>query len=30
MSGDVIELPHLKDENALNDFSVALKTFLRC
>ena len=27
MSGDVIELPHLKDENALNDFSVALKRF---
>jgi hypothetical protein len=27
MSGDVIELPHLKDEYALNDFSVALKRF---
>ena len=27
MSGDVIELPHLKDEHALNDFSVALKRF---
>ncbi len=27
MSGDVIELPHLKDENALNDFTVALKRF---
>ena len=27
MSGDVIELPHLKDENALNDFSYALKRF---
>tara|TARA_R110001592_G_scaffold314565_1_gene590247 strand:+ start:607 stop:1764 length:1158 start_codon:yes stop_codon:yes gene_type:complete len=27
MSGDVIELPHLKDENALNDFSVALKRY---
>ena len=27
MPGDVIELPHLKDENALNDFSVALKRF---
>ena len=27
MSGDVIELPHLKDENALNDYSVALKRF---
>ena len=25
MSGDVIELPHLKDENALNDYSYALK-----
>ena len=27
MSGDVIELPHLKDDNALNDYSVALKRF---
>ena len=27
MSGDVIELPHLKDEHALNDYSVALKRF---
>ena len=27
MSGDVIELPHLKDEYALNDFDVALKRF---
>ena len=27
MSGDVIELPHLKDEYALNDFSVALKRY---
>ena len=27
MSGDVIELPHLKDEYALNDHSVALKRF---
>ena len=27
MSGDVLELPHLKDENALNDFQVALKRF---
>jgi hypothetical protein len=27
MSGDVIELPHLKDEYALNDYSVALKRF---
>lgn len=27
MSGDVIELPHLKDEHALNDFSVSLKRF---
>lgn len=27
MSGDVIELPHLKDEHALNDFDVALKRF---
>lgn len=27
MSGDVIELPHLKDEFALNDYSVALKRF---
>tara|TARA_Y200000002_G_scaffold380840_1_gene393308 strand:- start:1142 stop:2299 length:1158 start_codon:yes stop_codon:yes gene_type:complete len=27
MPGDVIELPHLKDENALNDYSVALKRF---
>lgn len=27
MSGDVIELPHLKDEYALNDFSFALKRF---
>lgn len=25
--GDVIELPHLKDEYALNDYSVALKRF---
>ena len=27
MSGDVIELPHLKDEYALNDYSFALKRF---
>jgi hypothetical protein len=27
MPGDVIELPHLKDEHALNDYSVALKRF---
>lgn len=27
MSGDVIELPHLKDEYALNDFDIALKRF---
>jgi hypothetical protein len=27
ISGDVIELPHLKDEYALNDHSVALKRF---
>jgi len=27
MSGDVIELPHLKDEYALNDYSVSLKRF---
>ena len=27
MPGDVIELPHLKDEYALNDFSLALKRF---
>jgi len=27
MSGDVIELPHLKDYNALNDFKFALKRF---
>jgi len=27
MSGDVIELPHLKDEYALNDYSIALKRF---
>tara|TARA_Y200000002_G_scaffold363_1_gene374 strand:- start:50243 stop:51400 length:1158 start_codon:yes stop_codon:yes gene_type:complete len=27
MSGDVIELPHLKDDHALNDFSVALKRY---
>jgi len=27
MSGDVIELPHLKDEYALNDHAVALKKF---
>ena len=27
MSGDVIELPHLKDEFAANDYSVALKRF---
>jgi hypothetical protein len=27
MSGDVIELPHLKDEHALNDLSFALKRF---
>jgi hypothetical protein len=27
MSGDVIEIPHLKDEYALNDYSVALKRF---
>jgi len=27
MSGDVIELPHLKDEYALNNYAVALKRF---
>jgi hypothetical protein len=27
MPGDVIELPHLKDEYALNDYDVALKRF---
>ena len=27
VSGDVIELPHLKDEHALNDLSFALKRF---
>jgi len=27
MSGDVIELPHLKDEYALNDYETALKRF---
>jgi hypothetical protein len=27
ISGDVIELPHLKDEYALNDYSVALKRY---
>ena len=27
MPGDVFELPHLKDEYALNDFQVALKRF---
>jgi len=27
MSGDVIELPHLKDQYALNDYQVALKRF---
>ena len=27
LAGDVLELPHLKDEYALNDFSVALKRF---
>jgi len=27
MSGDVLELPHLKDDYALNDFSVSLKRF---
>jgi len=27
MSGDVIEIPHLKDEYALNDYSAALKRF---
>ena len=27
MAGDVIELPHLKDEYALNDYSVALKRY---
>ena len=27
MTGDVIELPHLKDEYALNDYDVALKRF---
>jgi len=27
ISGDVVELPHLKDEYALNDYSVALKRF---
>ena len=27
MAGDVVELPHLKDEYALNDYNVALKRF---
>ena len=27
ISGDVIELPHLKDEYALNDYSISLKRF---
>lgn len=27
ISGDVVELPHLKDEYALNDFSTALKRY---
>jgi hypothetical protein len=27
LSGDVIELPHLKDEYALNDYNVSLKRF---
>ena len=27
ISGDVVELPHLKDEYALNDYSIALKRF---
>jgi hypothetical protein len=27
VSGDVIELPHFKDEHALNDLSFALKRF---
>lgn len=27
LAGDVIELPHLKDEYALNDFNLALKRF---
>lgn len=27
IAGDVIELPHLKDEYALNDYSIALKRF---
>ena len=27
MSGDVLELPHLKDDYALNDYSVSLKRF---
>ena len=27
LAGDVVELPHLKDEHALNDASVALKRF---
>ena len=27
MNGDVIEVPHLKDEYALNDYTVALKRF---
>ena len=27
ISGDVIELPHLKDEYALNDYTIALKRF---
>jgi len=27
MSGDVLELPHLKDDYALNDFAVSLKRF---
>ena len=27
MAGDVFELPHLKDEHALNDYQVALKRF---
>ena len=27
MPGDVFELPHLKDEHALNDFNLALKRY---
>jgi hypothetical protein len=28
IAGDVIELPHLKDEHALNDLTFASETFL--